>query len=142
MEIDLKGTVYDLVSKVTQDAKSRGIRAANELRNASLQVLRGQRSGRVYRKPYTKSATYTASAPGEPPALRSGGLRISWRPIAESEKKAGTIVIRPAIRTDKKYAPWLQDGTKKMAPRPYKEPIIEKAKPKVINIFDKPYLND
>lgn len=141
MVIDLKAEVGALLSKVTDGAKSRGYRAANELRNAALQVLRGQRSGRVYKKPHSRTTTYTASAPGEPPAVRSGQLRVSWRPIAESEKEAGAIIIKPAIRTDKKYAPILQDGSKKMEPRPFEEPIIEKAKPKVKEIFDKPYLN-
>lgn len=39
--------------------------------NASLYVLRGKRSGKVYRVPNT-GKTYRASAPGEPPAVRSG----------------------------------------------------------------------
>lgn len=141
MVIDLKAEVGNLMSKVTDGAKSRGYRAANELRNAALQVLRGQRSGRVYKKPHSRTTTYTASAPGEPPAVRSGQLRVSWRPIAESEKEAGAITVKPAIRTDKKYAPILQDGSKKMAARPFEEPIIEKAKPKVKEIFEQPYLN-
>lgn len=140
MVIDLKAEVGSLMSKVTDGAKSRGFRAANEMRNAALQVLRGQRSGRVYKKPHSRTTTYRASAPGEPPAVRSGGLRISWRPIAESEKEAGSIVIVPAIRTDKKYAPILQEGSPKMAPRPFEEPIIEKAAPKVKEIFSQPYL--
>lgn len=141
MVIDLKAEAENLLSKVTEGAKSRGYRAANEMRNASLQVLRGQRSGRVYKKPHSRTTTYRASAPGEPPAVRSGQLRVSWRPIAESEKEAGAIVVKPAIRTDKKYAPILQDGSPKMAPRPFEELIIEKAMPKVKAIFEQPYLN-
>ena len=142
MEINLDDTVAGIVGRVTSQAKSRGFRAANELRNAALQVLRGQRSGRVYKRPHS-SSTYTASAPGEPPAARSpGGLRVSWKSQARSEKAGGTVTIRPAIWTDKKYAPILQEGTNKMAPRPFEEPIIEQAKPKVMAIFGQSYDKD
>lgn len=139
MEINLDDTVAGIVGQVTAQAKSRGFRAANELRNAALQVLRGQRNGRVYKRPHS-SSTYTASAPGEPPAARSpGGLRVSWKSQARSEKAKKTVKIRPAIWTDKKYAPLLQEGTHKMAPRPFEEPIIEQAKPKIMEIFGQSY---
>lgn len=138
MEINLNNTVSSIVTNITEQAKSRGIRAANELRNASLQILRGQRSGRIYHRPHS-SGTYTASAPGEPPANRSGVLRLSWKPQAKSSKSWKTVSIRPAIWTDVKYAPTLQEGTKKMAPRPFEEPIIEQAKSKIIAIYSQPF---
>lgn len=141
MEIDLKGKINGLYNQVTQEAKSRGYRAANALRSASLEVLRGQRSGKIYRKPFTKKATYQASAPGEPPAVRSGTLRRSWQPRAQSEKDGGSVTVHPAIWTDVKYAPILQEGSPKMEPRPFEEPIIEKAKPEIEAIFGKPYLS-
>ena len=72
----LKIAVDDTVKKVNRESASRGARAVNAIRNAELEVLRGKRSGRVYRKPYTKSH-YTASAPGEPPARRTGNLRLN-----------------------------------------------------------------
>ena len=56
-------TIKEQVTDVNRKVVSRGVRAVNAIRNAELEVLKGQRSGRVYRKPYTKSATYTASAP-------------------------------------------------------------------------------
>ena len=141
MEIDLKGKINGLYNQVTQEAKSRGYRAANALRSASLEVLRGQRSGKIYRKPFTKKATYQASAPGGAPAVRSGTLRRSWQPRAQSEKEGGSVTVHPAIWTDVKYAPILQEGSPKMEPRPFEEPIIEKAKPEIEAIFGKPYLS-
>lgn len=141
MEIDLKGKINGLYNQVTREAKSRGYRAANVLRNASLQVLRGQRSGRIYRKPFTKKATYQASAPGEPPAVRSGALRLSWKPRAQSEREGRSVTVHPAIWTDVKYAPILQEGGPEMEPRPFEEPVIEKAKPEIKAIFGKPYLS-
>ena len=138
--IDLDGTVKKVLTTVTTSAKSRGYRAANELRNAALNVLRGQRSGRIYRKPHTKRATYTASAPGEPPAVRSGTLRRSWKPRAQSEKDGSDTIILPAIWTDVKYAPILEDGSSHIAPRPYKDAIVALAEPKIKAIFSEPYI--
>lgn len=47
MEIDLKGKINGLFNQVSQEAKSRGFRAANALRSASLEVLKGERSGKI-----------------------------------------------------------------------------------------------
>ena len=143
MKIDLGKAVDEAVEGITQQVKARAYRAANELRSSALDVLSNERkrSGKVYRKPFTKKATYTASAPGEPPALRSGILRMSWRQRAESENTGKGMTVKPAITTDVKYAPILQDGTKdgRIAPRPFREPIIEHAMPRIRQIFKEPY---
>lgn len=143
MEIDLRGKIDKISSQVTQETKSRAFNAAKELRNAAHFVLEGARSGKVYRKPGTKYVTYQASAPGEPPAnrSRSGGLRTSWTARAESEKGTKRIAIHSVIWTDKHYAPLLQDGTSRMAARPFKEEIVERARPKITAIFNEPFLN-
>jgi hypothetical protein len=43
------------------------------------------------------------------------------------------------ISSDTKYAAALQEGTDDIAPRPFREPIIEKAKPRIKRIFKEPY---
>ena len=138
MKINLEGAVNEIVEEITYQAKSRAFRAANELRNSALTVLRGKRSGRVYKRPFSKSK-YTASAPGEPPAMRTGNLRMSWRLQSASERIGNTVTIKPAITTEVKYAPYLEEGTDRMAPRPFKDPIIEKAMPRISQIFKEPY---
>ena len=80
--------VSEMTADINHQARSRGARAVNALRNAELEVLKGQRSGRVYKKPYTNGRAtketkelskeyghklrggqlYRASAPGEAPA--------------------------------------------------------------------------
>lgn len=161
MNIKIKPEIDKLVDQINHEAKSRAFRAANELRNAALNVLRGQRSGRVYKKPFS-SSRYTASAPGEPPANRSGNLRLSWRQRTASETSVNGLTVKPAIVTDVKYAPILEKGydgevqketklkngrTKTITyhltiePRPFEEPIIEAAKPKIKEIYSEPYLN-
>lgn len=133
IEADMQKRIQQTVKETNTKAKSCAVRASNELRNAALNVLRGQRSGRRYKKPYTKTY-YTASAPGEPPAVRTGMLRMSWGMKAEGDGK-GTYTA--GIYTDVPYAEMLDEGTPagKIKARPYKEKITEKARPKVVQIF-------
>lgn len=109
--------------------------ASHELRNASLEVLRGKRGGRLYRRAGYKRR-YRASAPGEPPALRTGTLRRSWRPI-----QSGEHGLDAAIESSVPYADYMENGTPggKIAPRPFAERIIEKARPKIEAIYDEPF---
>ena len=127
------------VESVNRQAVSRGIQAVNALRNAELEVLKGQRSGRVYKKPDSK-ATYTASAPGEPPARRTGNLRLHWngRVIKESTSNGG-IVVTAELESQEPYAGILEHGSRRMAPRPFVEKIKEKAMPEIKKIYGKPY---
>ena len=70
---------------VQKEVSQRAYRASNELRNAELYVLHGQRSGKKYRVPGTRRK-YTASAPGESPAVRTGVFRLSWGTHVHVEK--------------------------------------------------------
>ena len=65
------------VKHINQKVRSKAARVNNALRNAELEVLKGQRGGKRYRKPHSKR-TYQASSPGEPPARRTGALRLQW----------------------------------------------------------------
>lgn len=136
--MEIEAMVDSVVTQITNKAKSRAFRAANTLRNSALEILRGQRSGRIYRTPFARG-TYTASAPGEPPAVRSGDLRRSWRPLTGSEGSGATTTIRAAIRTNVKYAPWLEKGTKKMKARPFENAIKDHAMSKITAIYNEPY---
>lgn len=143
----LEVRVQKKVAEVNAQILSRATRTANALRNAELQVLSnaGGRGGKVYRKPNTKRATWTASAPGEPPALRSGTLRRSWRPVVTGSASGRGAMIVARLITGTKYAPYLEDGTEnkdgtqKMAARPFVNKIIETAKPEIMQIYSAPY---
>ena len=135
----LRIAVDRVVENVGRQAVSRGTRAVNAIRNAELDVLKGSRSGRVYKKPYS-SATYTASAPGEPPARRSGALRLNWHgEVQGGSAGSGGVQITAVLESEQHYAGYLENGTSKMAPRPYKDKITEKATPEIVAIYNEPY---
>lgn len=146
MEISHRGR--QIVQGVEKQVLSRMFRASNELRNASLFVLRGQRSGRRYRVPFTggrkrKARYYVASAPGEAPANRTGVFRLSWRQRSKAEARAGKVVVRPGIVTlYEKIAGYLDKGTPggKIKPRPFSEPIKARAWPRITRIYREPYV--
>ena len=135
----LKITISKTVKNVNQQVLSRATRTVNELRNAELEVLSGQRGGKIYRKPHTKAATYRASAPGEPPARRSGNLRLRWNGKVKGGNSSSQVIA--SLESRVKYAALLDEGTPggKIAPRPFKQPIIDKAMPKIEAIFREPY---
>lgn len=136
----IRATVKGQVTEINRKVVSRGVRAVNAIRNAELEVLKGQRSGRVYRKPHTKHATYTASDPGEPPARRTGNLRMHWNGQVKSEgSSGGGVSIVAELESQESYAGYLENGTSKMAARPFKEKIKEKAVPEIERIYSEPY---
>lgn len=142
MEVNFEQVHKKVLQAVEQQVKSRCVRASNILKERADDILSNKRgrSGRIYRKPHTKHATYQASAPGEPPALRTGDLRRSWKPLPYSQMKAGENMFTPGIRTDVKYAPALQHGTPKVAARPFEDEIKQAAWPEIKAIFDQAYL--
>lgn len=131
-----------LCSNIRLQMESRSYVAANELRNAELEVLRGQRGGRIYTVPGTK-AKYQASAPGQPPAVRTGMFRLSWRPKASVV--FGSYISRIEsdlqVGTRRRYVlgELLEQGTTKMAPRPYQDKILQKAEPEIVKIYSRNY---
>lgn len=127
--IDIAGIGKKALDQVENQLPARAIRGSNELRNAALEVLRGARSGRRYGR-------HVASAPGEPPAVKSGALRLSWRPV-----QYGARHESPAIESSIPYAGYMDNGTPGglIAPRPFADKIVEKAEPQVTAIYAEPF---
>lgn len=94
------------------------------------QILIGDRTGRKYNVPGTKKK-YTASAPGEAPARRTGALATDYKP-----KVKGFIGIVGSMLL---YALMLEKGTKKMAPRPHLGKAFSMSKADIIRILSKDY---
>lgn len=132
-----------IVTKIKHEMEKRCYEAANELRNTAINdVLKGQRGGRKYRIPGTK-VYYQASAPGQPPAVRTGAFRMSWQ--SEGRVLFGSYISRISsdlkVGTTRQYVlgELLENGTSKMAPRPHHDRILDAAEPKIVKIYSRDY---
>ena len=160
----IKSTVDNVRNQIDQRLES----ASNELHTKSQYVLRGTRSGRVYKIPNTYGKTtkasrellkgagkrvkgskgqyYRASAPGEAPAVRTGSFKRSWVKNVRVESKGNPYEVKTfieskiTVKNGALLGDYLENGTKKMKPRPYKKQIIEMANPKIEKIFKRPYV--
>lgn len=99
--------------------------AARQARGRKL--TRGQRAARKY----------TASAPGEPPAVRLGKLRdsLAYRVIADA---AHPMQLMGEVGSPLQYAPYLELGTQRMAPRPYLGRTYERERRRIQRILGEP----
>ena len=131
-----------ICTTIKHEMEGRAFVAANELRNAELEVNSGNGGGRIYSVPGTKKK-YVASAPGSPPAVRSGAFRLSWQP--RSAVMFGSYISRIEsdlqVGTKRSYTlgALLEYGTSKMAPRPHHEKILDKAEPEIVKIYSRDY---
>lgn len=104
------------------------------IRDATLEGLsavqrklrRNSPSGEVYRVPGTQRL-YRASAPGEPPANRTGGYANSFQP--QYRQNEGII------GTKDKRGPALEFGTRRMAARPHVRPALSEASRRLKSIL-------
>lgn len=96
---------------IAKALKTHGDEVTKELQKV---VTTGTRSGRVYSY---RGRKYTASAPGEPPARRSGKLSKGF----ESKARLWELIIGNKTYSKKgaPYTKYLEEGTKKMEARPY-----------------------
>lgn len=112
----------------------RGVQITQVLRKTELEVLAGARNGIKY-----KSLSNRSSAPGEAPAAQSGKLRQEWDDITERQGNGHTSIVTSRITSTTPYAEYLEEGTERMAARPFVDKIIEKAEPEILEIARVPY---
>ena len=103
---------HNVLTKLETVATQRMFAATNAVRNETVKTLSGDRTGRTYRVPGTQ-VTYTASAPGEPPAVQTGQLRNSIATNVYTEGRS----VKGEVGTELMKGLHLEKGTSKMAPR-------------------------
>jgi HK97 gp10 family phage protein len=77
---------------------------------------------------------HQASAPGDPPAVRTGTLRRSISMSRPQRRSTGTT-LGWRITIGVKYAPWLEFGTRRIRPRPFLKPAMDKVRPLALRIL-------
>lgn len=130
ISINLSSIASQAVSQIEAELPTRAMQAAHILKNSSQEILGHEGGGRTYRKP--AGGSYGASAPGNPPAMRTGTLMRSWRPMVFG-------AYNPGLEGGTPYAGYLEEGTSKMAARPFVDKIVETAEPEITAIYNAPY---
>lgn len=114
--------------------RTRGYVAMRKGVNLSDDQIAGLIAGKKGARNLGDVGLHRASAPGDPPTVKKGGLRRAIQVAKPRRKGVGSLKgWQLAIR--RKYAQWLEDGTTRMAARPYVKPtlaIIEKRAPDII----------
>lgn len=107
---------------ITQQARPILMDIAEYERALEIRSFGLPKSGRTYYRPRPARGKYVASAPGQAPAIRSGNLfRNQGRP-----QFVAPLTVERVINTE--YAAYLEQGTKRMAPRPFVRPAVETVK--------------
>lgn len=133
MKITIKGDRAFVSLNKMKNATDQGIRRAfyfsgKELtKQANRLILDPPKTGRVYR---IGNKRHQASAPGQAPANLSGVLR---RSVDFNVK--GSTELEFGAKAD--YAKYLEQGTQKMAARPYLLPAIYKQQRNMLAFFEK-----
>ena len=131
-KVTIKLNSHNILPKLESVATQRMFAAAQEVRNETIKTLSGNRTGRTYKVPGTQ-VTYTASAPGEPPAVQTGQLRNSVTAIVENEGKS----VKGFVGTELMKGLHLEKGTSKMAPRPWLERSFDSSLDRVKEILSR-----
>jgi len=135
MSVTFTSKVKTAMKNIDKAQKKRATEAGIRGRRAVVEKLTGTRTGREYTVPGT-GVTYTASAPGEPPAQRTGTLRGS---IAyETESTVGGY--NAIIGSPEKYAPVLEYGALlwhggEILPRPFMRPALVEIQGELMSIM-------
>ena len=130
-KIKFTRSLDQVVKKIDDMAAQRMTEACIHVQNKTKEKLSGKRTGRVYRVPGT-NRTYTASAPGEPPAVMTGQLRTSIK-----YRIVGDMKVTGEVGSELKKAVELEFGTKKIKPRPFLRPTFQEELPEIKNILSR-----
>ncbi|MGI6184100.1 MAG: hypothetical protein ACOYIH_08320 [Candidatus Fimadaptatus sp.] len=119
LDMALRGALADAGDQVRDVME----RAPMHLERAAQEVLSGARSGRL-----APDGT-RASAPGEPPAQRTGEYMASWRALPLREQGMdGGMLLTASLRTGlPERALRLEHGGAGMAARPHMQRILDEA---------------
>jgi len=147
LDFKLTSNIGNITKELERTQLDKMNKAVHAVRTTTLNTLAGQGTGRTYKVPGTKR-TYTASAPGEPPAQATGELRqhVSVDVSGNSGKLIGRVGIPSSAKhkTTKvsigDYAICLEYGTKNMEPRPWLKRSFDESKPEVERIFGEQWL--
>jgi HK97 gp10 family phage protein len=115
MTVKWRGSeIVALVRAATVTGIVRGVESVRE--EATSLMQNSPRSGRIYKR---RGVVHKSSGPGESPAPDTGNLIRNIQTSVDPQKLTGKVNFGT------EYAPHLEYGTIKMAPRPFARPAAE-----------------
>lgn len=127
---EVQMNIPQIESRLKSEANRKLNEAADLLENRIKNKLKGEGSGKVYSLP--GGGTYRASAPGEPPAERTGDLLDDVTRATDSDARGNPSVL---VGNTLGYAAHLELGTRKMGKRPYIKPALTEIAQRVEGIL-------
>jgi len=165
MEFEFKDNTKNCLNAIGEDLLKNMTAAVELVKLNTLEMLSHQGMGRQYKVPGVKAygkwdyenmgtskrragytRTYTASAPGEPPAQVTGDLKKSVMTNIVIEKDTIIGEVGSGLSYNSKgeggvgvdYGAMLEYGTMKMLPRPWLRPSFEQSQAEVEDILQQP----
>lgn len=131
MTVKVRSFVKEVQKRMEDEAKKKAIEVGNAIRNKVLEGMRGPWTGKTYRVPGT-ARTYTASAPGEYPAVRLGALKASIKMVVRQDLYGVYAVVGTLIP----YAKYLEGrGPNDPGIRPFLSKAYAEALPEIRRIL-------
>jgi len=125
----------ELIQQIDDSIQKRMTAAVNVVKTEAIQLLSQQGTGRQYRVPGTKDTWYTASSPGQPPAVATGDLKWSIDTNVSGDGLIGEV------GTDIDHGMMLQFGTRNILPRPWLDVAFNNSLYQIVNIFSTAWLD-
>lgn len=120
-----KKEVIDAMDKV---ARHRMDKAVAIVQRKIYELFAEPKTGRTYYIPGTRT-TYTASAPGEPPARATRELNAGIERAVSDDGKVGIV------GTNVKHGTAMEFGTRTVEPRPWLRPAFEQSEQEIRELF-------
>lgn len=129
-EVKFISKTRKIITSLMQESKQRAVLCANIMRNQILQGMAAPHHGKTRRVPGT-SRTYTASAPGEYPAIRTGLLRSSVKYYIATAR-SGKVTV--ALGSNVEYGEMLE-GARGDGLRPWISKAYYEVRPKLQEVL-------
>lgn len=124
----LRRALKRVEADVAEAAERALLEAGRELRDDIAESMRAPKTGTTYPDPETGGA-HTASAPGEAPAVATGGLLDAVRVRPAQDGPGITVGVHDGPEAEQ--AARLEFGTRVMAARPWLVPALERNRARI-----------
>jgi phage gpG-like protein len=124
----------ELIKQIDDTIPKRMEAAVRTVQAEAITLLSQQGTGRQYKVPGTKNTYYTASSPGQPPAVATGDLKRSIDVDVSDDGLIGEV------GTEIDYGMMLQFGTRNILARPWLDVAFNNCIYQIVGIFSQDWM--